>query len=159
MTDTGSKLWPLAIVAVLGLTVGANGYLLMRANDVPMPLERDYYQKAVAWDSTMAQAARNVALGWQLRATVDAAGALDVVLGDASGNSITDARIAVEAFPIAFSDGEAAATLTTDNGRYRGALALPHPGLHEFRFLVTRGGDRFTTALRGALGTPLVNVP
>lgn len=158
MTDTGSKLWPLAIVGVLGLTVGANGYLLMRANDAPMPLERDYYQKAVAWDSTMAQASRNAALGWHLGATLNATGALEVVLGDASGDPITDARIAVEAFPIAFSDGEAAATLTADHGRYRGALALRHPGLHEFRFLVTRGGDRFTTTLRGAVGAPLMSV-
>ncbi|MBM4187760.1 MAG: hypothetical protein FJ206_10680 [Gemmatimonadetes bacterium] len=156
MTDRGSRLWPLAIVAVLGLTVGANGYLLIRANDDPMPLERDYYRKAVAWDSTMAQARRNLSLGWRLSAALSAEGNLEAILADGQGNPITDAIVTVDAFPIAFEDGEASGVLATRSPGYATSLTLRRPGLHEFRFAVTRGEERFTATLRGAAGSPLV---
>ena len=53
---------------VLALTVAGNLWVMRIANaDPSFSVEPDYYRKAVDWDSTMAQRARNEALGWQLR--------------------------------------------------------------------------------------------
>ena len=48
------------IVALLVGGAGANvGLMLVATSDASFAVEPDYYQKALAWDETMAQAARN----------------------------------------------------------------------------------------------------
>ncbi|MEZ4456629.1 MAG: FixH family protein [Gemmatimonadales bacterium] len=61
------------MIGVLAITVGANGYMLYEANRGMAAVEPDYYQKAVDFDSTMAQARRNASLGWRVDAALDAA--------------------------------------------------------------------------------------
>ena len=52
---------------MLALTVGANFWLYVAANDDRgIAIEPDYYQKAVAWDSSMAQARENRRSGWRV---------------------------------------------------------------------------------------------
>ena len=54
-----SRLWPWAIGAVLLITVAANLALFhVAGSDPSFVIEPDYYAKAVAWDSTMAQTRR-----------------------------------------------------------------------------------------------------
>lgn len=146
--------WPIGLGAVLAATIAANGFLLFQATrDGGMPIETDYYRKAVAWDSTMAQSVRNQALGWQVGASLDGNGTLSVEITDQAGVPVTGADVSVDGFAIAFVDGGFAATLTADEGhRYRGSVKLAHPGLHELRVRVVRGTDRFTAVLRGMPG-------
>ena len=153
MMSKGSG-WPIALGGVLAITVAANGFLLFQAlRDGGMPIESDYYRKAVDWDSTMAQSARNRTLGWRLDATLDPRGNLSVELTDSAGRPVTGAVVSVAGFAIAFTDGGFAASLTADDQkRYHASVALKHGGIHELRFRVIRGSDRFTSVLRGAPG-------
>ena len=61
------SMWPIGIAAVLLATVAANIALYYVAgNDPSFVIEPNYYAKAIAWDSTMAQSALNQRLGWHL---------------------------------------------------------------------------------------------
>ncbi len=155
MTISKGGWWPIGLGGVLAITVAANGFLLFQATrGGGMPIEADYYRKAVAWDSTMAQSVRNRSLGWHVRAALDRNGMLSVDLTDQTGLPIQGATVSVDGFAIAFVDGGFAADLTVDDGhRYRGSVKLTHGGLHELRVQVVRGTDRFTAVLRGVPGT------
>jgi nitrogen fixation protein FixH len=146
--------WPIGLASVLAATIAANGFLLFQATrGGGMPIEADYYRKAVAWDSTMAQSVRNQALGWKVGASLDGNGTLSVALTDQTGLPITGAEVSVDGFPIAFVDGGFTAALTADQGHhYRGSVKLAHAGLYELRVRAVRGPDRFTAVLRGAPG-------
>lgn len=154
---TKNNFWPVAIVGVLLVTVLANGFLLYEANQGDAAaIESDYYRKAVTWDSTAAQAGRNVALGWRLTGTLGASGAVSVALTDRTGAPIDSAQVSLEGFAVAHGTGGFSARLAeTADHRYGGAVALGHPGLHELRFTVTRGADRFTATLRATPGGDL----
>ena len=150
-----ARLWPIAIVAVLALTVGANGWILYVANRDPnaAALESDYYRKAVAYDSTLAQARRDSALAWRLDATpgrFDAAGTpLTITLADGGGRALAGARVRLEAIHNLDGGRTVAATFVTDaGGRATARVPLHHAGLWELRFDARAGGARFTADLR-----------
>lgn len=149
-----AKLWPAAILGVLAVTVAANVVLLVEAGDPGAAgIEPDYYRRAVAWDSTMAQEDRNAALGWRLAAELGPMGTggspLVVRLTGADGRPLAGARIEVEAIHnLAAAHPVRAALVATDDGAYATSLPLPRRGLWELRFTVARAGERFTTRLR-----------
>ena len=88
--------WPIAVTAILATTVAANIWVMMIASDDPsFVIEEDYYRKAIAWDSTLAQAARNTTLGWHLTP------AMGPIASDGSAvltAQLTDSLGAVEKF-------------------------------------------------------------
>jgi nitrogen fixation protein FixH len=149
-----AKLWPLAIISVLGITVAANAVLLYEAGGRhEAAIEPDYYHKAITWDSTLAQRAHDAALGWRLTADLgprDPRGTpLAVRLTDARGGPLAGARIAVEAVPNAEGAHRLRATLAeSPAGGYLALLPLDHRGLWELRFDVARGRERFTATLQ-----------
>jgi nitrogen fixation protein FixH len=152
-----STLWPLGIIGVLGITVGVNLAVYYVANDDPsLAIEKDYYRKAVNWDSTIAQARVNEALGWRLTpslgAFTPARGAhLRVRLTDSTGTPIVGATVRVSAFFNARANNVVDTTLTAAAGGsdgYEGRLLVNHAGVWELRFEVTRGGSRFTATSR-----------
>jgi nitrogen fixation protein FixH len=153
-----ARLWPLAIVGVLAITVGANAVLLYQAGDREAAVvEPDYYRKAVAWDSTLAQQAKNAALGWRLDAAFGAPGRdgtpLTARLTDARGRALADAAITVEAIHNAEGSRRLHAVLRpAPSGAYAALLPLAHRGLWELRFEAARGGERFTATLRREAG-------
>jgi len=148
--------WPTAVIGVLGVTVAANGFLLYEANRVDgTAVEQDYYRKAVEWDSTLAQASRNRRLGWTIAAALSTDGRLRAWARAADGSAIDGAVITVEGFPIAFADGTFSATMAATSGdEYDATVPIVHHGLHELRFSVTKGADRYTAVLRGSPGEP-----
>jgi hypothetical protein len=146
--------WPIGIVAVLGLTVGANIWVAVVAGDDPsFAVEQDYYNKAVTWDSTLAQQRANERLGWRL---VPALGAvsrgvttpLSVRLVDSTGAPISDATVRVSAFYNARAGTVIEATMTRDTLGYETRLPISHTGAWELRFDVRRGAERFTAVSR-----------
>jgi len=154
-----SALWPVAIAGVLGVTVVANGFILYEANHGPTAIEGDYYRKAVDWDSTLAQEERNSELGWTITASLDRTGRLVAHLANQAGRPIEGARMTVEGFAIAYEDGFTTSLGPEPGAQYGGQIPLTHGGLHELRFLVHRGRDRFTAVLRGAPGAAFVTKP
>lgn len=147
-------MWPVAIVAVLAITVGANFALLWKAGDpTATAIEPDYYRKAVKWDSTMAQARADVALGWHSQAEFGPLGpggaALAVTLTDSAAVPVAGVALHVEAI----NNVDATRHLSADlveaaPGRYEGRLPLPRPGLWEVRVTARRGAELFTESLR-----------
>jgi nitrogen fixation protein FixH len=153
-----ARLWPLAIVGVLAITVVANAVLFYEAGDrEAAAVEPDYYRKAVAWDSTLAQRERDAALGWRLEADFGAPGRdgtpLTVRLTDARGTALADAAITVEAIHNAEGSRRLHAVLRPAPGdAYVTLLPLAHRGLWELRFEVVRHGERFTATFRREAG-------
>jgi hypothetical protein len=153
--------WPVAIVALLVGGAGANIGLMIVANrDASFAVEPDYYRKAVEWDRTMAQEARNAELGWTVAARLERAEAgrarLVALVRDRAGALLTGAAVVAEAFPSARAREITTFVLgpTGEAGAY--AVTLPHarPGLWEVRLRVTRGGEVFTRTLSRDLAAP-----
>ena len=151
----------MAIVGVLALTVGANAWILYEANRDPNAsvVEPDYYRKAVAYDSTLAQQRRDATLGWQLTATP---GALDrrgtplrVTLADRDGRPLAGAVVTLAAIHNLDAGRVVPARFVTDAGGNASArVAFDRAGLWELRFLVRLGTERFTADLRSDVGGP-----
>lgn len=145
--------WPLGLVALLVASAGANiALVVITARDTSFAVEPDYYAKALAWDETMAQQARNEALGWSLGLRVDPAGArgeatVTVRLDDRAGAPIEGAQVAVEAFHNARASRVLSAVLTPEGRGYAASMPLDRAGLWEFRLRITRGPEVFVATL------------
>lgn len=146
-------LWPIGIAGILTLTVGANIALYAVAGDDPsFSIEPDYYAKAIAWDSTMAQARTNATLGWHLTPSLapfakDGAH-LTASLTDSTGAQIDNANVVVSAMYVGRASVVLVDTLAADAGGYSTTLPVAHSGQWELQFNVTRGADRFTATTR-----------
>ena len=147
--------WPIAMTAVLATTVAANVWVAIIASDDPsFAIEPDYYKKAVAWDSTLAQARQNATLRWLLVPTlgpIAAAGGmrLSATLTDSAGAPISGAVVRVAAMPVARADQVHEATLTASGaGEYGAQLDARVPGQWELRFDVRAGPTHFTNVAR-----------
>jgi hypothetical protein len=146
--------WPVAIVALLVGSAGANiAFMIVANRDATFAVEPDYYRKAVEWDRTMAQESRNAELGWTVSARLEPADAgrarLFALVRDRAGAPLSGAAVRVEAFPSARAREIAGVALepTRGAGVYTGLLPSARPGLWELRVQVTRGTDVFTRTL------------
>jgi nitrogen fixation protein FixH len=149
----GSKgwYWPLVIVGLLVGSAGANiAFMLIATGDPTFAVEPDYYRKAIDWDTTMAQEARNAELGWSVSAQLERAarsgqGRLVARVTDRAGAPVAGARVVVDAFPSARAGEVVAAALEPEgDGVYAAGMPLGRPGLWELRVRVTRGEQVFT---------------
>jgi nitrogen fixation protein FixH len=144
------RLWPLALSAVLALTVIANVLMLRVAADPNgSAVEPDYYRKALAWDRTLAQQAENRALGWTASARATAGGGVTLTLADAAGAPVTGARVHAVAIHNRLAAAPTSFALAARGpGEYAAPGVLARPGLWEIRVIAERGGERFTGDLR-----------
>ncbi len=149
------KIWPAIIVLLLGGFGGGTIVLARIASSDPhAAIEPDYYKKAVAWDSTMAQERRNAALAWRVEPALPAIGVartteLAMRVLDASGAPVTGASVHVEAMAVSQADSAVRATLSEGSaGQYAAPVAIRQAGLWELRVSVVRGADKFTTNIR-----------
>jgi nitrogen fixation protein FixH len=147
--------WPIAITAVLATTVAANIWVATIASDDPsFAIEEDYYQKAVAWDSTLAQARSNARLGWRLTPTLRLTGSdgrarLSATLTDSAGTPITGASVRVSALQVSRANAIHRVTLLASApGVYDSQLEAARPGQWELRFDVSSGSTHFTDVAR-----------
>jgi nitrogen fixation protein FixH len=148
-----ATLWPLAVIGALVVTVGANIVVYVLANDSDRAVvEPNYYGKAVAWDSTMAQERRNESLGWRIDATLEpgVGGArVRAKLRDRSGTPLAGATLRVEAIHNVDAERPIAGALRdAGDGSYEADLPFRHVGLWELRFTADRAGDHFTADVR-----------
>jgi nitrogen fixation protein FixH len=146
--------WPIGVAVILAATVALNIWVLRVANDDPsFAIEPDSYQKAVDWDSTMAQMRQNAALGWHVAPTLGAFTARDgaqlqVTVTDAAGAPIPDATVKVAAFFNARANDIIDTTLHRDAAGYAGTIPVKFGGVWELQFDVRRGAQRFTSTSR-----------
>jgi len=145
--------WPVGLAALLVGSAGANiALVVVTSRDASFAVEPDYYAKALAWDETMAQQARNEALGWSLGLRVEPTGQrgrmmVTARLTDSASAPLLGARVAIEARHNARANRVLTATLEPRDVGYEAAMPLARPGLWEFRVRVTRGPDVFTSTL------------
>lgn len=147
--------WPLIVLGLLALGVGANVVLLVKANaDPSFAVEPDYYRKALDWEKTQAQARVNGELGWE--AAVDVApkagtpgrAVVRARLTDRLGAAVVGARVSLEAFHNSRSADRIEATLSdAGSGAYLADVPMRREGLWEFRVRAERGKDVFTAVL------------
>lgn len=149
------RAWPIGVALALAAVVVVNIRVAMiAARDPSFAIEPDYYRKAVAWDSAMAQSRANRQLRWTLTQRLapftDARGAaLAVELTDADGAPISDASVTVSALHVARASDISTATLEpSPGGGYTTVLPVHRAGQWELRFEATRGADRFTALAR-----------
>ncbi|HVX41727.1 MAG TPA: FixH family protein [Gemmatimonadaceae bacterium] len=146
--------WPIAVTLILAITVGVNIWVAVIADDDPsFAIEPNYYAKAIAWDSTMAQARENARLGWRLvpqlgAFTRDTGAPLHVSLLDSTGAPIHGAVVKVYALYNARAATIYEATLAPRDSAYEARIPVEHIGEWELRFEVTHGGQRFTSTSR-----------
>lgn len=151
--------WALVPVALLvSSALGVGSMAVIAARDPHFATEADYYQKAIAWDQTQAQAALNQRLGYvlSLPATVDFDGrgraTLELTLSDRLGQPVSGAVLAGSAFANAFS--REIVNITFEEraaGRYSAKLDIRHRGQWVFRLAGDAGSDHFTADLRADL--------
>jgi nitrogen fixation protein FixH len=148
---TISKYWPVAVIGLAAVVLGANFFLVYLAvSDPSFAVEPNYYQKALDWDEHRSQEKSNLDLGWKFNFNLamergpDGTLELRALLFDRDGLPIDNARIKVETFHNAMSAYPLEADLeATGDGAYTAALPIRRPGLWEFRFVVDRDDQRF----------------
>jgi nitrogen fixation protein FixH len=147
--------WPIGIVTVLATTVAANIWVMRIASSDPsFAIEPDYYRKAIAWDSTLAQARQDSILGWRLTPELRVVAAtgrarLSAILTDSTGAPISGAVVKVSALPVARANEVHELTLAAAGaGEYAAQLDSRREGRWELRFDVRAGSTRFTEVAR-----------
>lgn len=155
---TPAKAWPLAIGAVLALTVVANVALFAAANapGAAVP-EADYYRRALAWDVTQSEHSHSVALGWTAHAEFAADGTggvrLRVTLLDAAGAPLEGATVEVSGVHNLEQGSTQHWPLAASGPGVHEATVRPsHAGRWELRVVAARGADRFVTVLHADAG-------
>jgi nitrogen fixation protein FixH len=148
--------WPWLLVAGMSGVVGVNVWMFVVAGSDAngSVVEKDYYRKAVEWDSTMALDAASARLGWQttisLASTSTAASpSLSITLHDASGVGVSGAT--VHATLIHNADAGRPTEVALEElggGRYGASPTLVHAGMWEVRVRAARGAARFVNSTR-----------
>ncbi|MEP6619580.1 MAG: FixH family protein [bacterium] len=147
--------WPVGVVVILVAFVVSNLVLMRLANDDPaMAIEPDYYRKAVAFDSTMAQERRSNALGWKaISAIAPVAGSsapvVTVTLTDSTSRPIQGATVVATArFNARANDVQTDTLREATPGVYTAPLAISFAGQWEVDVTAVRGTDRFVARTR-----------
>jgi hypothetical protein len=148
--------WALVPVALLlSSALGVGSMAMVAARDPHFATEPDYYQKAVRWDQTQAQAAVNQRLGYVVAVPpvvrFDRRGqaTLDVKLSDRLGQPLTGAQLAGGAFANAYSGKVLDLVFEEPSpGLYRTELMVNHSGQWVVKIAGTVGGEHFTHDVR-----------
>jgi FixH len=148
------------VPAALLLTsaVGVGGMAIVAIRDPNFATEPDYYQKAILWDQTQAQAAENQRLSYRLllppSLKFDKHGrvTLELELRERLGQPISGARITADAFANAYSgDIVRLAFSERTPGVYQAVLSVHQRGVWVFRISALAGTEHFTADLRADL--------
>lgn len=127
--------------------------MYIASSDPSFAVEPNYYEKALAWDSTAAQKVANERLAWKTNVQVAPAKAggseLVVRLVNSDGTPLDGAKVQAEVF--ASTRARERTTLSLESrgdGTYAAPAAIHRAGLWECRLVVDRGPERFTSTAR-----------
>ena len=150
-TSKAGRFWAWLPAGLLGtMFVGLGTLAYIAIDDPSFALEPNYYDKAVHWDSSEAEARASNVLGLKLEftspLTVGANGSVNVQLGvkDRRELAFSGAQVQIEAFPNAYaSHVEHILLRETAAGVYTGDLSRGVVGLWELRIVVKQGALRY----------------
>lgn len=150
---------PVALLVFLMSIVGS--MVVISANDPGFAVERDYYDKAVAWDEQRAQLAANEALAWTTEWQIvlepkhdPRRAVVRLRLHDREQAPILGAVVSIEGFHNArASDVRRLAVRELGGGTYATELDLARAGVWEFRLRVHHHGQVYTEVHRAELST------
>ncbi len=161
LPPTGRARLPWALVPVallLSSALGVGSMAIVAARDPHFATEPDYYQKAIRWGQTQAQAATNQRLGYvvkapaSLRFDVQGHATLELTLSDRLGQPVTGARLVGDAFANAYSGKFVCLVFEEQSpGLYRAKLSVIHRGQWVFKLVGNSGSERFTADFRADL--------
>jgi len=144
---------PAMLLSSMLLGLGTMAYIAI--DDPSFALEPNYYDKAVHWDRSQAEARSSQALGLRLTLlgppSLSAQGDIELVLDirDREDLPLQDAAVQVEAFPNAYATRIQQISLQEASpGVYRAKLSQGVRGLWELRLSVSQGAARFHQVLR-----------
>ncbi|MEM9065182.1 MAG: FixH family protein [Planctomycetota bacterium] len=143
-------LWPLGVIGMLVVSLSVCTITVIAAtSDSGFAIEDDYYAKAVAWDDTAFQRAKNDALGWTVDAVISPDGVVRMTLLNAEGEPISDARIhAVVFHHAARGDAEDVTfSAAAHAGHYTAHITAPRHGLWQIRAIIRAQGEIFTSTM------------
>ena len=134
--------WTLAIVGLLGGNLLAMGVLATTAHTTQAQIIPAYDVAAAHYDDTMAEAERSRVLGWSATAEMRA-GQVEVRVVDATGATLSDARVRVVGYPRAHAvDRIDVALIALGGGLYRAPLRAT--GWHDLTIVVEHAGSAFS---------------
>lgn len=140
--------WIGLVIALLGGNALAMGVLIAKSGDPSSRVMPDYYQRAVAWDDTVAALQASDELGWtvesRLIATAPGRARLIVTIRDVAGAPVGGAGVDAEVRHRSRGEGVALALVERDRGRYEADLAAPGIGLHVVGVRARSGNDHYT---------------
>lgn len=146
--------WVPAMLLV-SMLAGLGTMAFIAIDDPSFALEPNYYDKAVHWDRSQAEARDSQALGLRLTLlqplSLTLSGEVELVieLRDRQDLPLRGAALELEAFPNAYATRVQQLSLhETSPGIYRVKLAHAVRGLWELRFSVAHGASRFRQVLR-----------
>jgi nitrogen fixation protein FixH len=146
------------VLGLLGFSVATCVVLIGYAtHDPTFAVEKNYYQKAVAFDQIRAEEVASDRLGWKVLvapAKVGAEGGFVFTVLDSNDQPVTGASGTLEAF----ANIRANAPDTEDvedlgGGKYRARIPIRHAGAWELRLRLTRGSDVFRETKRVEAGS------
>lgn len=129
--------WILAIVALLAANLIAMSLLIAAAGSERSRVLPDYYERAVHFDRTIDQIARNASLGWQVDARL-AANALTIVVRDRAGVPVRGAQVEIEAMSRARGVVDTARATPTETAYL---VQARWSGLHDVTIRITHGSN------------------
>ena len=147
--STAWRWYPWAVIGVLGFVAVVNGGMVWAAlSTFPGVAITDSFDHSNEYDSILATAAREAALGWQV--TADAPGGhARLTLADRAGHPIAHARLVGRALrPVGPDDTTMLTFREAAPGRYLADQVLRLQGQWELRVVVTDGTDTLHAAPR-----------
>jgi hypothetical protein len=155
-TTGGRSIWAWVPALLLGtMLVGLGSMAYVAIDDPHFALEPDYYDKAVHWDRSQAEARASAKTGLELQlngplvTTGDGSVEIEVHVTDRRTSPFTGAQVELQAFPNAYADRIQTLSLReTAPGVYAGRLTRSVLGLWELRFGVARETVRFREVRR-----------
>lgn len=146
------------VVLLVTSALGVGSMAVVAARDPHFATEADYYQKAIRWDRTQAQAAENQRLDYRFDVPKTLAfdrqgrATLELTLHDAAGQPVSGARLQAEAFANAYSaDIYQLSFSERGPGVYTAQLQVRHAGMWVFRVTAQSGAQQATADLRTEL--------
>ena len=155
-TPNGRSSWAWVPVLMLGsMFVGLGSMAYVAIDDPHFALEPDYYDKAVHWDRSQAEAHASAETGLSLELTqplvtsADGSADVEIRVTDREKRPFPGASVELRAFPNAYAGRVVKLTLRENApGVYAGRLPRSVLGLWELRFDLLRGALHFQQVVR-----------
>jgi nitrogen fixation protein FixH len=153
--DSRRSLWiPWALCGIFAVFLIANGIMVYFAGESWTGLETEgAYEKGLAYNDTIAAAAAQAALGWQVDIQAGPADQgeawVDVRLEDREGRPIVARQVWARLVrPTSEGHDRETALASLGAGHYRGVIDLPLPGQWDLRVRVEHAGGVYHTNRR-----------